>query len=49
MWPRSWPRPGIAPHVAERADTAALRGRKRLAKADKTDSRQLGDDSLTTA
>lgn len=32
---------GIAPHLAEPADTAALRGRKRHAKTDKTDSRHL--------
>jgi transposase len=32
---------GITPHVAEPADTAALRGRKRHAKTDKTDSRHL--------
>ena len=32
---------GIEPHVAEPADTAALRGRKRHAKTDKTDSRHL--------
>lgn len=32
---------GVAPHVAEPADTAAARGRKRHAKTDKTDSRHL--------
>ena len=32
---------GITPHVAEPADVAALRGRKRHAKTDKTDSRHL--------
>src|SRR6266568_434879 len=32
---------GVAAHVAEPADTAALRGRKRHAKTDKTDSRHL--------
>ena len=32
---------GIAPHLAEPADTAALRGRKRHAKTDKTDARHL--------
>ena len=32
---------GITPHVGEPADTAALRGRKRHAKTDKTDSRHL--------
>jgi transposase len=32
---------GVTPHVAEPADTAALRGRKRHAKTDKTDSRHL--------
>ncbi len=32
---------GIVPHLAEPADTAALRGRKRHAKTDKTDSRHL--------
>jgi len=32
---------GIAAHVAEPADTAALRGRKRHAKTDKTDSAHL--------
>jgi len=32
---------GITPHLAEPADTAALRGRKRHAKTDKTDSRHL--------
>jgi len=32
---------GIMPHLAEPADTAALRGRKRHAKTDKTDSRHL--------
>jgi transposase len=32
---------GIAAHVGEPADTAALRGRKRHAKTDKTDSRHL--------
>ena len=32
---------GIEPHLAETADTAALRGRKRHAKTDKTDARHL--------
>jgi len=32
---------GITPHLAEPADTAALRGRKRHAKTGKTDSRHL--------
>ncbi len=32
---------GVRAHVAEPADTAALRGRKRHAKTDKTDSRHL--------
>jgi transposase len=32
---------GITPHLAEPADTAALRGKKRHAKTDKTDSRHL--------
>jgi transposase len=32
---------GVAAHVAEPADTAALRGKKRHAKTDKTDSRHL--------
>jgi transposase len=32
---------GIIPHLAEPADTAALRGKKRHAKTDKTDSRHL--------
>ena len=32
---------GVAPHVAEPADTAFARGRKRHAKTDKTDSRHL--------
>jgi hypothetical protein len=32
---------GIEPHLAEPAGTAALRGRKRHAKTDKTDSRHL--------
>jgi transposase len=32
---------GIEPHLAEPADTAALRGRKRHAKTDKTDTRHL--------
>ena len=32
---------GIAAHLAEPADTAAARGRKRRAKTDKTDSRHL--------
>jgi len=31
----------VTPHLAEPADTAALRGRKRHAKTDKTDSRHL--------
>jgi transposase len=37
---RNRPRPG-SPHLAEPADTAALRGKKRHAKTDKTDSRHL--------
>ena len=32
---------GIIPHLADPADTAALRGRKRHAKTDKTDTRHL--------
>ncbi len=32
---------GITPHLAEPADTAALRGHKRHAKTDKTDSRHI--------
>ena len=32
---------GIIPHLAEPADTAALRGKKRHARTDKTDSRHL--------
>jgi len=32
---------GITPHLAEPADTAALRGKKRHAKTDKTDTRHL--------
>src|ERR1035441_5249042 len=32
---------GAEPHLAEPADTAALRGRKRHAKTDKTDTRHL--------
>jgi len=32
---------GVAAHVAEPADTAFARGRKRRAKTDKTDSRHL--------
>jgi transposase len=32
---------GVVPHLAEPADTAALRGRKRHAKTDKTDARHL--------
>jgi transposase len=32
---------GVTPHLAEPADTAALRGRKRHAKTDKTDARHL--------
>jgi hypothetical protein len=32
---------GIAAHLGEPADTAALRGRKRHAKTDKTDARHL--------
>ena len=32
---------GIVPHLAEPADTAALRGKKRHAKTDKTDTRHL--------
>src|SRR5215467_4247424 len=32
---------GIEPHLAEPADTAALRGKKRHAKTDKTDARHL--------
>ncbi len=34
-------RAGIRPHLAEPADTAALRGKKRHAKTDKTDCRHL--------
>jgi transposase len=34
-------RAGVVAHLAEPADTAALRGRKRHAKTDKTDSRHL--------
>ncbi len=34
-------RAGVVAHVAEPADTAALRGRKRHAKTDRTDSRHL--------
>jgi transposase len=34
-------RAGFEPHLAEPADTAAARGRKRRAKTDKTDSRHL--------
>src|ERR1019366_4586938 len=34
-------RAGIKPHLAEPADTAALRGKKRHAKTDKTDTRHL--------
>ena len=34
---------GVEPHVAEPADTAFARGRKRHAKTDKTDSRHLRD------
>ncbi len=34
---------GVAAHVAEPADTAFARGRKRHAKTDKTDSRHLRD------
>jgi len=34
-------RAGVVAHVAEPADTAALRGRRRHAKTDKTDSRHL--------
>ena len=34
---------GIAAHLGEPADTAALRGRKRHAKTDKTDARHLTD------
>ena len=41
MSPRSWPRPAIAAHLAEPADTAFARGRKRHAKTDKTDCRHL--------
>ena len=40
MWPRTAPS-GITPHLAEPADTAALRGKKRHAKTDKTDTRHL--------
>jgi hypothetical protein len=32
---------GVTPHLAEPADTAALRGRKRRAKTDRADSRHL--------
>jgi transposase len=32
---------GVTPHLAEPADTAALRGKKRHAKTDKTDARHL--------
>ncbi len=32
---------GITPHLAEPADTAALRGKKRHAKMDKADGRHL--------
>src|SRR5215467_11066853 len=32
---------GIEPHLAEPADTAALRGKKRYAKTDKSDARHL--------
>jgi transposase len=32
---------GVTPHLAEPADTAALRGKKRHAKTDKTDTRHL--------
>jgi len=35
------PRAGVAPHLAEPADTAALRGRKRHANTDKADARHL--------
>jgi transposase len=34
-------RAGVVPHLAEPADTAALRGRKRHAKTDKADARHL--------
>jgi transposase len=34
-------RAGVVPHLAEPADTAGLRGRKRHAKTDKTDARHL--------
>src|SRR5258705_1837798 len=34
-------RAGVVAHLAETADTAALRGRKRHAKTDKTDARHL--------
>lgn len=34
-------RAGVSPHLAEPADTAALRGRRRHAKTDRTDSRHL--------
>jgi transposase len=34
-------RAGVVPHLAEPADTAALRGRKRHAKTDRTDARHL--------
>ena len=37
---RSWPRPASA-HLAEPADTAFARGRKRHAKTDRTDCRHL--------
>jgi transposase len=36
-------RAGITPHLAEPADTAAARGRKRHAKTDRTDSRLIRD------
>ena len=41
MSPRRRPRPGWDAHLAEPADTAFARGRKRHAKTDKTDSRHL--------
>jgi transposase len=35
-------RAGVAPHLAETADTATLRGRKKRAKTDRADARLLG-------
>ena len=44
MWPRSWPGPGCRRnHLAEPADTAAARGRKKRAKTDRADSRLMRD------